>query len=135
VPKRGSARTRHSSPFTSSFATSAVAICVNVPAVDLITSVGRDELPGLLAEHYLFVLVSWFEGMPMPLSMLEAAAARLACIVSAVRGNLDVFRIDDPQPDGALLVAPGDVDELSDALAASEVARRWGAESAGRTLA
>jgi glycosyltransferase involved in cell wall biosynthesis len=82
--------------------------------VDLIPTVGRDELPAMLAAHEVFVLPSWFEGMP--LSMLEAAAAGLACVVSAVCGNLDVFRPDDPRRDGALLVPPNDPDALYRAL-------------------
>lgn len=82
--------------------------------VELIPAVGRDELPSLLAAHDVFVLPSWFEGMP--LSMLEAAAGGLACVVSAVCGNLDVFRPPDPQRDGALLVPPNDPDALYRAL-------------------
>jgi glycosyltransferase involved in cell wall biosynthesis len=74
----------------------------------------RSELPTLLATHDVFVLPSWFEGMPV--SMLEAAAAGLACVVSSVCGNVDVFRPDNPERDGALLVPPGDADALSRAL-------------------
>jgi glycosyltransferase involved in cell wall biosynthesis/GT2 family glycosyltransferase len=83
--------------------------------VDLIEKVRRDELPGLLADHDLFVLPSWFEGMP--LSMLEAAAAGLACVVCAICGNLDMFRPDDPRRDGAILIPPNDSDALYHALA------------------
>jgi glycosyltransferase involved in cell wall biosynthesis len=84
--------------------------------VDVIAQVRREELPGLLAAHDVFVLPSWFEGLP--LAMLEAAAAGLACVVCAVCGNLDVFRPDDPRRDGALLIQPSDADSLYDALVA-----------------
>ena len=88
----------------------------DVPGVDVISAVGRDNLPRLLAEHDVFVLPSWFEGMP--LAMLEAAAAGLACVVCAVCGNLDVFRPNDPQRDGAMLVRPSDADALHASLIA-----------------
>ena len=81
-----------------------------VPRVKVIDSVARADLPALLAEHDVFVLPSWFEGMP--LSMLEAAAAGLPCVVSAVSGNLDVFRPEDPQRDGGVLVPHSDADAL-----------------------
>ncbi len=88
----------------------------HLPRVDVIASVAREELPGLLAAHDLFVLPSWFEGMP--LSMLEAAAAGLPCVVCAVCGNLDVFRPADPQNDGAVLVPPSESVALYRALLA-----------------
>ena len=78
--------------------------------VEVIGALGRDELPALLAAHDMFVLPSWFEGMP--LSMLEAASAGLPCVVSAVCGNLDVFRPVDPRRDGAILTAPNDAESL-----------------------
>lgn len=83
--------------------------------VEVIPVIPRDELPSLLAQHDVFVLPSWFEGMP--LSMLEAAAAGLPCVVSAICGNLDVFRPDDPQRDGAVLIPSSDSDALYRALA------------------
>jgi glycosyltransferase involved in cell wall biosynthesis/predicted O-methyltransferase YrrM len=85
-----------------------------LPRAQLIPIVRRDELAGLLARQDVFVLASWFEGMP--LSMLEAAAAGLACVVCSVSGNLDVFRLDDPQRDGAVLIPPNDADALYRAL-------------------
>lgn len=84
--------------------------------VEVVPAVGRDALPGLLAQHDLFVLPSWFEGMP--LAMLEAAAAGLACVVPAICGNLDMFRPDDPRRDGAILIPPNDADALYRALLA-----------------
>ena len=93
--------------------------------IDIVPTVARDELPGLLADHDVFVLPSWFEGMP--LAMLEAAAAGLACVVSAVCGILDVFRPDDPQGDGAILVPASDGDALYRALStlAADGELRW----------
>jgi glycosyltransferase involved in cell wall biosynthesis len=82
--------------------------------VSVVEVLERDELPGLLAEHDLFVLPSWFEGMP--LAMLEAAAAGLACVVCSVCGNLDMFRAQNPRQDGALLTPPNDADALYRAL-------------------
>lgn len=83
--------------------------------VEVIESVARDELPALLARHDAFVLPSAFEGLP--LSMLEAAAAGLPCVVTAVCGNLDVFRRADPGSDGGVLIPAGDSDALYRALA------------------
>jgi glycosyltransferase involved in cell wall biosynthesis len=80
----------------------------------VIGALGRDELPSLLAAHDIFVLPSWFEGMP--LSMLEAASSGLPCVVSAVCGNLDVFRPADPRRDGAILTAPNDAESLYRAI-------------------
>lgn len=82
--------------------------------VDVRPTILRKELPKLLSEHDIFVLPSYFEGMP--LSMLEAAAAGLSCVVCALCGNLDVFRPDDPERDGALLIPPHDPDALYCAL-------------------
>jgi glycosyltransferase involved in cell wall biosynthesis len=85
-----------------------------LPRVHLIETVEREDLAALLAAHDLFVLPSSFEGMP--LSMLEAAAAGLPCVVCAICGNLDVFRPDNPQRDGAILIPPNDAEGLYRAL-------------------
>jgi glycosyltransferase involved in cell wall biosynthesis len=82
--------------------------------VHVYPSVGRERLAELLSCHQIFVLPSWFEGMP--LSMLEAAAAGLACVVCSVCGNVDFFREDDPTRDGALLVPAHDSASLVAAL-------------------
>lgn len=70
----------------------------------------RDELPRLLGRHDIFVLPSWFEGLP--LSLLEAAAAGLPCVACNVCGNLDVFRPADPEADGGILIPPHDAEAL-----------------------
>lgn len=82
--------------------------------VTLVAEVDEDQLLSLLASHDIFVLPSWFEGMP--LSVLEAAAAGLACVVTATCGNLDVFRRADPPADGALLIEPHSIDAIVDAV-------------------
>ncbi len=101
------------------------AVTHGLPGIELMPTVARDELPGLLADHDVFVLPSWFEGMP--LAMLEAAAAGLACVVCPVGGNLDVFRPDDPESDGAILVPANDADALYGALStlAADGELRW----------
>lgn len=72
--------------------------------VTVVASMDDAQLAHLLATHDVFLLPSWFEGMP--LSMLEAAGAGLACVVTSVCGNIDVFRRSDPQADGAILIPP-----------------------------
>lgn len=64
------------------------------------------------ADADIFVLPSWSEGLPN--SMIEAMAAGMAVVVSAV-GNVP-SAIDDGV--NGLMVAPGDVPGLRDALAA-----------------
>ena len=49
-----------------------------------------EQLPSILAQHNIFVLPSWYEGMP--LSLLEAMAAGLAPVVTSVGGMRDVVR-------------------------------------------
>jgi glycosyltransferase involved in cell wall biosynthesis len=82
--------------------------------VNVYAKVDRQRLEQLLASHHIFVLPSWFEGMP--LSMLEAAAARLPCVVCSVCGNVDFIRGVHPTRDGGLLVPPHDSAALVQAL-------------------
>ncbi|HUZ81994.1 MAG TPA: glycosyltransferase family 4 protein, partial [Gaiellaceae bacterium] len=74
-----------------------------------------DELRRDIAEHDVFVLPSWFEG-GIALGSLQAAAAGLASVVTAIGGNTDLFRVEDPEADGAILVPPNDPGALADAL-------------------
>jgi glycosyltransferase involved in cell wall biosynthesis len=85
-----------------------------MPGVDVVATVTREELPDLLARHDVYVLPSWFEGMP--LAMLEAAAAGLACVVTGLCGNLDMFRPEDPARDGGILIPTADPEALYAAL-------------------
>jgi glycosyltransferase involved in cell wall biosynthesis len=82
--------------------------------VEVHETVGRTQLAELLASHHIFVLPSWFEGMP--LSMLEAAAAGLPCVLCNVCGNVDFIRESDPTNDGGVLVPPHDAGALAAAI-------------------
>jgi glycosyltransferase involved in cell wall biosynthesis len=87
-----------------------------IPGIEVVPFISREELAQLLQVHDVFVLPSWFEGLP--LAMLEAAAAGLACVVCAICGNLDVFRPDYPARDGGILIDAHDSEALHDALVA-----------------
>jgi glycosyltransferase involved in cell wall biosynthesis len=82
--------------------------------VRVIARLDARELRVLHAACDLFVLPSWFEGMP--LSVLEAAASGLPLVLSSTCGNIDIVRPASPENDGGLLVSPGDVDGLCNAL-------------------
>ncbi len=71
---------------------------------------GDGEVRELLARAEIFVLPSHHEGLPV--SLLEAMAAGLCCIVSRVGGIPDVIEGGS----NGLLVEPRDVDGLADAL-------------------
>lgn len=77
-------------------------------------SVTRSELRELLGRADLYVLPSWFEGMP--LSLLEAAAAGLPIVASDTCGIRDVLRPNNPAGDGGRLVPPHDGAALHAAL-------------------
>src|SRR5208282_3995371 len=81
-------------------------------AVDVIPSVGREELPELLARDQIFVLPSHFEGMP--LSLLEAMAAGLPCVTTNTCGMRDVIAGGE----SGFLISPGDVTGLVSAIRA-----------------
>jgi glycosyltransferase involved in cell wall biosynthesis len=72
--------------------------------------VARAAMPGLYAEHDIFVLPSLVEGMPLVL--LEAMASGLAVITTESSGMTDL--VEDGH-DG-LLTIPGDADSLADAI-------------------
>jgi glycosyltransferase involved in cell wall biosynthesis len=74
-----------------------------------------EQLRSALATHDLFVLPSWFEG-GMSLASLQAAAAGLPCVVTAIGGHEDLFRPPAPESDGALLVPPHDPTALAEAM-------------------
>ncbi|HVN08152.1 MAG TPA: glycosyltransferase [Patescibacteria group bacterium] len=80
-------------------------------AVDVMPSVSRDELPGLLAQDQIFVLPSFFEGMP--LTLLEAMAAGLPCVTTNTCGMRDVIT----DHENGMLVPPGDAAALTPAIA------------------
>jgi len=82
--------------------------------VRAVAQLDASELQALHGTCDIFVLPSWFEGMP--LSALEAAAAGLPLVLSATCGNIDIVRPASPEDDGGLLVIPGDIEGLSAAL-------------------
>jgi len=90
----------------------------------------RADIPALLSQAQAFVLSSVYEGLP--LSILEAMAARLPVIATRVGGTPEIVRPDQ----NGWLVPPGDAEALAEAMAAvmadPERARRFG--GAGRQL-
>jgi glycosyltransferase involved in cell wall biosynthesis len=100
-----------------------------IEGVDLLGE--RDDVPALLARADLFVLSSRSEGMPI--SVLEAMAAGLPVVASAVGGIPEIV-IDG---ETGILVPPGNVEALAAALSAlladPEERRRLG--EAGRRRA
>jgi glycosyltransferase involved in cell wall biosynthesis len=79
--------------------------------VSVHTKVSSDaELQQIYARHSVFVLPSIFEGQP--LSMLEAAAMRLAIITTRVSGMADFIDHDR----NGILVRPGDSPALTQAM-------------------
>jgi len=63
----------------------------------------RRDVPDLLAASDVFVFPSWQEGLPV--SQMEAMAAGLPCVVSDVRGNVDLIH----QGEGGFVCRPDDV--------------------------
>lgn len=70
----------------------------------------RRDVPALLSAADIFVLPSLWEGLPM--ALLEAMASGLPCIATRVSGSSQVIESGS----SGLLVQPGDVDELEDAI-------------------
>jgi glycosyltransferase involved in cell wall biosynthesis len=71
----------------------------------------RNDIPDLLGAASVFVLSSTKEGLPV--SLLEAMAAGKAIVATAVGGIPEAIR----NGESGLLVAPGNVDALADAIA------------------
>lgn len=88
----------------------------------------RDDVPELLPAFDVFTLSSRYEGLPI--SMLEAMAAEVACVVTAVGGIPEA--VEDGV--GGLLVPPGDAQALADGLAETlcDTEFRIGLAEAGR---
>ena len=93
----------------------------------------RGDVPELLASADIFVLSSASEGLPV--SVLEAMAAELPVVSSAVGGLSELVVADET----GFLVPPGDAEELAAALelliADPELRRRFGAAGRARAVA
>ncbi|MCC8136719.1 MAG: glycosyltransferase [Clostridiales bacterium] len=70
----------------------------------------RDDIDKLLLAADVFVFPSLQEGLPV--SVMEAMASRLPCLVSRIRGNTDL--IDESK--GGELFAPKNIDEIEIAI-------------------
>ena len=94
------------------------------PSVDVLPAVSREELPALLARDQIYVLPSYFEGMP--LTLLEAMAAGLPCVTTNTCGMHDLI----VHGENGLLTAPGDLPQLAAAvralLSSAELRQRLG---------
>lgn len=101
----------------------------DIPGVELLGE--RDDVPEILAGADVFVLSSLSEGMPI--AVLEAMAAGLPVVATAVGGVPEVV----VEGETGFLVPPGNAEELTRALerllADRELRRRMGA--AGRRRA
>jgi glycosyltransferase involved in cell wall biosynthesis len=86
-----------------------------------------DDVPGFLARLDVFCLPSRAEGLP--LALLEAMMAGLPCLATAVG------EVPAATGDAALVVPPGDVDALTEALRRLLGDPRLRAELAGRARA
>ena len=96
----------------------------NRDRVTVIRTITQEDLCALLTDQDIFVLPSWFEGMP--LSLLEAAACGLPCVVTSVCGVRDVFPDGQAEAFGAITIPPHRSDALIHALASliADPARR-----------
>ena len=72
----------------------------------------RGDVTTLLGAADVFLFPSLQEGLPV--SLMEAMAAGLPCVVSSVRGSEDLIHPGE----GGYLYAPGDVAGLADGLRA-----------------
>jgi glycosyltransferase involved in cell wall biosynthesis len=92
----------------------------------------RETLPGLLADHDLFVFPSRDEGMPN--AVLEAMATGLPVVATAIAGNEELVIPDQT----GLLVPPDDASALARALerllAAPGLRREFGAAGRERAM-
>jgi glycosyltransferase involved in cell wall biosynthesis len=91
-----------------------------------------DDVPGLLSQSGMYVISSHSEGLP--LTLLEAMAARLPVVAAAVGGIPEVVR----NRSEAMLVPAGNVERLATALleliAQPELAGRLAANARARVL-
>lgn len=87
------------------------------PRVRVQTHVSRAEVPALLAGHDIFIASSWYEGMP--LTVLEAAGASMALVLTDIAGHRQILRsVGADSRQSAVLVPPHDGRALAEALSA-----------------
>jgi colanic acid/amylovoran biosynthesis glycosyltransferase len=98
--------------------------------VELTGAVGQDRIRALYEQADVFCLPSFREGLPFVL--IEALAMELAVVATRIMGVPEI--VTDGQ--SGVLVTPGRVDELADALAelASDPDRRRRLGAAGRSV-
>ena len=70
----------------------------------------RNDIPELLKSCDIFVMPSYREGLSR--SVMEAMSAELPCIISKIRGNVDLIT----QNEGGYLCKPDDVDGFAEAI-------------------
>ncbi len=70
----------------------------------------RKDIPALLSAADIFLFPSLHEGLPV--SLMEAMAAGLPCVISNVRGNTDLIR----NGEGGFLYKPEDIAGFADGL-------------------
>jgi glycosyltransferase involved in cell wall biosynthesis len=73
--------------------------------------VARSEIPRILAEHDVFLFTSEYEE-PIARSVMEAMAAALAVIGTAVGGQAEILT----DSENALVYLPGNAEQLADAI-------------------
>jgi colanic acid/amylovoran biosynthesis glycosyltransferase len=98
--------------------------------VELTGAVGQDRIRELYAQADVFCLPSFREGLPFVL--IEALAMQLGVVATRIMGIPELITHDQ----SGVLVTPGRVDQLTDALAelAGDVPRRRRLGAAGRTV-
>lgn len=97
-------------------------------SVDLVGSVGQDDIRGYLDSADIFVLPSFSEGLPVVL--MEAMASSIPVVATRIAGTPELVE----EGVSGLLVTPGRSDELADTIAAlvEDPVRRRRLGDAGR---
>jgi glycosyltransferase involved in cell wall biosynthesis len=74
--------------------------------IEIRSQIARAEIPNLLAAHDVLIAPSWYEGMP--LSVLEAAAAGLALVLTDISGHRQIVEAAEPslRDRSAILLPP-----------------------------
>ncbi len=78
---------------------------------ELLGATPREKTLRILSQSHIFVLPSYYEGLPM--ALLEASAAGLPVVATAVGGIPEIVQ----EGHNGYLIAPGDIPSLADRLA------------------